>query len=499
MVKYRIRSDFVDPAEPTDFEAFMVFSGTTFLFLFLPLLLLLYFCGKSIRWRNAVLLIFSLLFYAWGEPVWVFGMIVITLINYALALMIRRTREPLLRKLLLALAVIVSLSLLFWFKYSTFLYNTFTALFGSASRMEAKHLPIGISFYTFQVLTYTVDVYRKKAKPQTNPFRALLYISCFPQLIAGPIVQYSDVAAQLSERQTKPTDFLRGMQRFILGLAKKILLANICGKMLSETTLAGTGAPLSFLGAWTSAILFSMQLYFDFSAYSDMAIGLGRVFGFRYKENFDHPYLSGSITEFWRRWHISLGSFFRDYVYIPLGGNRRGTARTILNLAIVWTLTGLWHGASWNFALWGVFYFVLLVLERFVFRDALDRFPRWIRHVFTLLLVVIGWVIFYYTDFAAMGSHLLAMIGISNVNGLRVTALWDANLLTVWKRYTVLPLLMAFLCLPVKDWLSARFQRTKRLAFWGELLGALALSAMFVLSLIFLIGESYNPFIYFRF
>ena len=477
----------------------MVFSGTTFLFLFLPLLLLLYFCGKSIRWRNAVLLIFSLLFYAWGEPIWVLGMIVITLINWFLALVIRRNRVPIQRKLLLALAVIVSLSLLFWFKYSSFLFNTAAALFGSATRLSSKHLPIGISFYTFQVLTYTVDVYRKKAKPQKNPFWALLYISCFPQLIAGPIVQYADVAGELMERQTKPTDFLRGMQRFALGLGKKILLANLCGEMLEATTLAGTGAALSFFGAWTSALLYSMQLYFDFSAYSDMAIGLGRIFGFHYKENFDHPYISGSITEFWRRWHMSLSGFFRDYVYIPLGGNRKGTGRTILNLAIVWTLTGLWHGASWNFAVWGVFYFVLLVLERFVLKGALNRIPAWIRHTFTLLLVMTGWVIFYYTDFSAMLSHLLAMIGISNVDGIHRAALIDGNLLTVLKRYTVLPLLMMFFCLPVKDWLSGFFSKTPRRAVLGEVLGAVTLTALFVVSLIFLLGQTYNPFIYFRF
>lgn len=477
----------------------MVFSGTTFLFLFLPLLLLLYFCGRSIRWHNAILLIFSLLFYAWGEPVWVLGMIVVTLINWWLALMLQKVDDALTRKLLLTLAVIISLSLLFWFKYASFLFNTAAALFGSAVRMEAKHLPIGISFYTFQVLTYTVDVYRKKAAPQTNPLRALLYISCFPQLIAGPIVQYSDVAAELNERVTGSADFVSGMQRFVLGLAKKILLANICGEMLNATTLAGTGAELSFFGAWVSALLYSMQLYFDFSAYSDMAIGLGRVFGFHYKENFDHPYLAESITGFWRRWHMSLSGFFRDYVYIPLGGNRRGTARTILNLAIVWTLTGLWHGASWNFALWGVFYFVLLVTERFVLKKALDRIPVWLRRILTLMLVAIGWVIFYYTDFSAMLSHLAAMFGISGVNGLHRAPLWDDKLIVMLKRYTVLPLIMMFLCLPVKDWLSRFFRKTGRRAVWGGILGTATLSVLLVLSLIFLLGQTYNPFIYFRF
>ena len=472
----------------------MVFSSTTFLFLFLPALLLLYFCRRDIRWRNGVLLLFSLIFYSFGEPVWVLGMIGVTLINYFVALRIHRTKKKRPRKLLLAAGVICSLALLVYFKYSSFFLNTVYALLGFDRVAPERHLPIGISFYTFQVLTYTVDVYRKKAKPQTNPLRTLLYISCFPQLIAGPIVQYTDVAEALSQRKTTPTDFFRGMQRFVLGLGKKVLLANLCGEMLEATALGGTGAPLSLLGSWLSAALYTMQLYFDFSAYSDMAIGLGRVFGFAYKENFDHPYLSASITEFWRRWHISLSSFFRDYVYIPLGGNRRGTGRTILNLAIVWSLTGLWHGASWNFVLWGVYYFALLVLERFVLEGALNRVPVALRHILTLLLVTVGWVIFYYTDFAAMTEHLKALIGLGG------GGLVDEKLLAVLKQYTALPLIMALCCLPLQRWLKGLFSRgQKGLSLWGEVLGAAALTGIFLLSLLFLMGQTYNPFIYFRF
>ena len=472
----------------------MVFSSTTFLFLFLPALLLLYFCRKGIRWRNGVLLVFSLIFYGFGEPVWVLGMIGVTLINWFVALRIYHTKRRRTRKLLLAVGVVVSLLLLVYFKYSSFLINTVYGIFGVAKVAPDRHLPIGISFYTFQVLTYTVDVYRRKAKPQTSPFRTLLYISCFPQLIAGPIVQYADVAEALADRKTTPTDFYRGLQRFVLGLGKKVLLANLCGEMLEMTALGGTGAQLSLLGSWLSAILYTMQLYFDFSAYSDMAIGLGRIFGFTSKENFDHPYLSASVTEFWRRWHMSLSAFFRDYVYIPLGGNRRGTGRTILNLGIVWSLTGLWHGASWNFVLWGVYYFLLLVLERFVLERALNRIPAFLRHILTLLLVIVGWVIFYYTDFPAMTEHLKALIGLGG-GGLA-----DPKLLGVLKKYTVLPLIMAVCCLPLQAWLKRLFSPSgKGVSTLGEILGAVALTAIFLLSILFLMGQTYNPFIYFRF
>ncbi len=480
--------------------------------MFLPALLLLYFCGRDLRWRNAILLIFSLFFYAWGEPVWIFGMIAVTLVNWALALLIRKTKNKLHRRLLLALSVIVSLSLLFWFKYSSFLFNTFAALFGSAARVPSKHLPVGISFYTFQVLTYTVDVYRKKARPQKNPLYTLLYISCFPQLIAGPIVQYADVAEALTDRKTSATDFLRGMQRIVLGLAKKILIADVCYRMLLDLLTISAG-PQSFMSAWTMALLFSLRLYFDFSAYSDIAIGLGRIFGFHYMENFDHPYISKSIVEFWRRWHISLSRFFRDYVYIPLGGNRKGVARTILNLTVVWVLTGLWHGANWNFVLWGVYYLVLLLLERFVLKDALLKIPAWIRHIGSLILIAVGWVIFAYDgvpiadkqlvlytpDFAALGKHMLALIGLSGTNGLHFLPFADKSFLLIAKRYTVLPVLFMVCCLPLKDWFGRFFAKNERRAFWGELLGALVLTALFVVSVIFLIRQSSVPNIYYNF
>jgi len=466
----------------------MVFSSLTFLLLFLPLLYLLYFARTSVKWRNGVLLAMSLLFYGWGEPVWILAMLLSTAVNFFCARAIVRREEGAARKLILALGVIASLSFLVYFKYAAFLCNSVAALLSLSWRTEAPRLPIGISFYTFQILTYTVDVYRGKAPAQKSPLRLLLYISCFPQLIAGPIVQYGDVESQLGERSVSPDDFTEGMERFIKGLAKKVLLANVCGAALEELTLAGTGAPLSLLGAWLAAFLYTLQIYFDFSAYSDMAIGLGKTLGFTYKENFDFPYASHSVTEFWRRWHISLGSFFRDYVYIPLGGNRRGTARTVLNLLIVWGLTGLWHGAAWNFVLWGLYFGVLLILERFVFKTILEKTPGAIRWLLTFVIAVIGWVIFYYTDLPALRQHLCALFGVG------VSGLSDAAAAAVVRKYTVYPLVAWLLSLPVVPAVAAKLSPRLRSAL------ALVLSvALLGASLLFLVGQSYNPFIYFRF
>ena len=478
----------------------MVFSSLTFLLLFLPVLLGLYFLGRSWRWRNGVLIAASLFFYGWGEPVWILAMLFSTAVNYLCAKKLDGVSAPKRRKLWLALGVVMSVAFLFYFKYAAFFANTAAAVLGLPGRRSAPRLPIGISFYTFQILTYTVDVYRKKAPVQRSFWRLLLYVSCFPQLIAGPIVQYADVEPQLAERSVAPEDFTAGMRRFITGLAKKVLLANICGAALSETVQAGTGAELSVLGAWLGAFLYMLQIYFDFSAYSDMAIGLGRILGFTYKENFRWPYASRTVTEFWRRWHISLGSFFRDYVYIPLGGNRRGAGRTALNMAIVWALTGLWHGASWNFVVWGLYYGALLMLERFVFPKVLDRLPGGARWALTQLLVLAGWVIFYYEDLAAVGQHLLAMLGLAaGDGGLHAAALTDEAALRVLRRYTVYPLLAWILSLPAIPALRERLERSTR----GERLlhagGAVLSAGLLALSLIFLIGQSYNPFIYFRF
>ena len=462
----------------------------TFLLIFLPILYLLYYPVKNAKWRNGVLVTFSLLFYGWGEPVWILAMLFSTLVNYVCARRICALPEGGRRKICLTLGVITSVIFLFWFKYAAFLFNAFAALAGMERRMDPLGLPIGISFYTFQILTYTVDVYRGKAPVLKNPLKLLLYISCFPQLIAGPIVQYADVADQLDERRISPDDFSFGVQRFSVGLAKKVLLANICGGAMEELTLAGEGT-MSLAGAWLAAFLYMLQIYYDFSAYSDMAIGLGRTLGFTYKENFNFPYVSTSITEFWRRWHISLGSFFRDYVYIPLGGNRRGNVRTAFNMLVVWTLTGFWHGASWNFLLWGAYYGVLLLLERFVLKSFLEKTPRLFRWILTLFLVILGWVLFYYEDMACVMEHLGAMFGAEG------TPLMDELTLAVLGKYTVLPLLAFVLSLPVvpklKDFLSGRIPGI------FPIIQSITAASLLAASVVFLVGQTYNPFIYFRF
>ena len=333
----------------------MVFSSLSFLLYFFPIVLLLYFIRKDIKWKNGVLLMASLFFYAWGEPIWITAMLVSTAVNYFAARMIAKNRKrPKARRMWMILGVSISAVFLFVFKYAAFIVNSTLGLISPALRIPVLDLPIGISFYTFQVITYTVDVYRKKQKVQKSFPRLLLYVCCFPQLIAGPIVQYNDIASQLTNRTTTPDGFSQGFERFIIGLGKKVIFANICGAALTKMSLAGGGAALSVAGAWYAAFLYTLQIYFDFSGYSDMAIGMGRVFGFQYLENFDYPYISKGVSEFWRRWHMSLGKFFREYVYIPLGGNRCSRARQMFNLLVVWTLTGLWHGADVNFVLWGL-------------------------------------------------------------------------------------------------------------------------------------------------
>ena len=464
----------------------MVFSGLTFLLLFLPALLVLYFLSRDLRWRNGVLVVFSLIFYAWGEPVMVLLLIGTTLFNYLVARAMDRTHSAAGKRLCLILGVVGSLAGLLYFKYAGFFLTTLADLFGFRLSFEAPRLPIGISFYTFQILTYTVDVYRGKVPVQKSFVRLLLYVSCFPQLIAGPIVQYADVAAALEERTTTTDDFIDGMSRFLLGLGKKVLLANICGSFLLDVLPAGT-APQSVGGAWLSAFLYALQLYFDFSAYSDMAIGLGRVLGFTYKENFLHPYCSASPTDFWRRWHVSLGSFFRDYVYIPLGGSRRGKGRRMLNLLIVWALTGLWHGAAWNFVIWGLYWFVLLVIDKDLSK-LWDRVPKVLRWLFTLLAAVVGWTIFYYTDMTALWAHLSALVG----GGLP----WlDTTTTSALRRYALFLPAACVAALPIAPKLMQAAETRPWLAFLGTALAV----AVGLLSVLFLVRQSYNPFIYFRF
>jgi alginate O-acetyltransferase complex protein AlgI len=474
----------------------MVFSSLTFLLIFLPATLAVYFACRSVRFRNVVLLIASLVFYAWGEPVYVFVMAFVTLAVYAGALAFGAVKSPALKKLFLILSLILSLGALFYFKYVAFFADQLLPVFGVSVTMPAPRLPIGISFFTFQAISYVVDAYRKRVRIQRNYALLLLYVACFPQLIAGPIVEYADIEYELTARQTTLDDFSGGMRRFALGLCKKVLIANILGEML--TALPAANASVS--AAWLTSGIFALQIYFDFSAYSDMAIGLGRVLGFRYQENFNYPYISRSVSEFWRRWHISLGRFFREYVYFPLGGSRKGSNRTTFNLLLVWSLTGLWHGASWNFVLWGFYYGILIALEHGALKRAVKKTPRVLGIFFTLIAVLFGWALFYQTDLSLCLSQVLTMLGLSNAGGaLGFAALIDDTTILALRTYTFLPLIAAVLSLPILPLLERAMSHRLRLQRTAHLLSTLLLSAGVVLSIMNLVADSYNPFLYFRF
>jgi len=468
----------------------MVFSSMTFLPLFLPLVILPYFLVRSLRAKNAILLAFSLLFYAWGEPKWILVMLLTVTVNYIAGLLIDRAKTEGARRLWMIVGVAVSLAFLVFFKYTRFFADTLLALFSYQLPFTSPALPIGISFYTFQVLTYTVDVYRRKVGVQKSYTDLLLYVSFFPQLIAGPIVNYTDIAASLSARKHTKRGVYEGMMRFFIGLAKKVLLANTCGVIVESL-----GAnPLSVAGAWLMIFAYALQIYFDFSGYSDMAIGIGRVFGFRFLENFNYPYISKSVTEFWRRWHISLGSFFREYVYIPLGGNRVSVWKHIRNIAIVWFLTGFWHGAAWNFILWGLYYGMLLLIEKFLLGRIKDKLPAFINIAVTLLLVLIGWVFFYYEDLSLCMLHLSTMFGFSGAAAIDPAA-------TYYFKYNLVILVAAVLaCLPWKAIFGKLPEKLQNVfAFIAPYTKPVAATLLLLLSVGMMITQSYNPFLYFRF
>lgn len=466
----------------------MVFSSTIFLCVYLPLVLLGYYiCPK--KGRNLFLLIASLVFYAWGEPKYVFLMIFSILVNYIFGRLMDKHRENKKRlKLMLVLSVVIDIGLLSVFKYTDFIITNVNAIFGANFDLLNIALPIGISFYTFQAMSYTIDVYRNDVRVQKNLIDFGMYITMFPQLIAGPIVRYADVQDQLAERSVTTVDFSEGVMRFVVGLGKKVLLANQMGAVWSE--IYALGGDVSALMAWTGAIAYTFQIYFDFSGYSDMAIGLGRMFGFKFPENFRYPYQSVSITDFWRRWHITLSTWFKEYLYIPLGGNRRGLTRQALNLLIVWSLTGFWHGAGWNFVLWGLYYFVILFIEKLFLLKALDKLPKFFRHVYALLLIIIGWVIFASDDVSVLLPFLGSMFGANGaIGGMDVyTLLTKAALLVIC--------CVASTELPKKLFLSAAGAMNEKAAFTLKSVLTIALLA---LSMILLIGDSYNPFLYFRF
>ncbi len=465
----------------------MVFSSLVFLFLYLPVVLLVYYLVPA-RFRNIWLFVVNLVFYGWGEPKFVFLMLFTTVANWLFGLGIGKYREtrPHWAKRLLIGSIVLDLGLLAFFKYAGLISGTLDMLPFLHIPTLSIALPIGISFYTFQIMSYTIDLYRGQADTQRNMISFGTYVFLFPQLIAGPIVRYKDVMGQLDHRTETWERFRKGVCLFCIGLAKKVLIANQMG--LLWDSLQATSSP-GLAGSWVGIIAFTFQIYFDFSGYSDMARGLGNMLGFEFMKNFDYPYLAQSITDFWRRWHISLSTWFRDYVYIPLGGNRKGVRRQILNLLIVWFLTGLWHGANYNFILWGLYYGVLLILEKFVLQRFLDKWPHWLRHIYALLFIVLGWAIFYFEDMGQLGSFFLALFG-----GQGIASGEETVMLIL--RYLPLLVVAAVASTPLAakgmQWLRTHRPSTQ----WVS--GALCLLSL-VLCTCSLVDQSYNPFLYFRF
>ena len=468
----------------------MVFANLIFIYIFLPLNLLLYFSTKNKAFRNSILVVFSLFFYAWGEPVWVSLLLFSAVIDYCHGRIIEKHPGQWQAKAAVASSLILNLGLLGIFKYSGFLVENINALLGIGLPVPAFALPIGISFYTFQTISYTVDVYRGEVQAQHSFGKFLMYVCSYHQLVAGPIVRYSDIAKEIEDRHTTVQDFSEGVTKFCIGLAKKVMIANVAGQMV-KLYLDGDVSQLSVAGAWFGVLMYSIQLYYDFSGYSDMAIGLGRIFGFHYPINFNYPYISKSVTEFWRRWHMTLGSFFRDYVYIPLGGNRR---HQWLNIAVVWFLTGLWHGASWNFILWGVYYGVLLVIEKVFLLKVLKKIPAVFGHCYALLAAVVGWAIFYVTDMNRLGALLSTMFGLSGA------ALTDLQL-TITVQNNMFWLLAAVIfCIPITQWIKGKVQSLseQKQALCHSFAAVMNIAILFLCTAL-LVGQSYNPFLYFRF
>ena len=478
----------------------MVFSSNEFLFLYLPLSLILYF-WTPIKWRNAVLFLVSLVFYGWEKPIYLLIMLFVIVINYAFGYLIDSAGEnEEKRKRTLIFGVIINVSILGFFKYADFLLeNVGRISFLSFIEPIGISLPIGISFYIFQSMSYIIDVYRKNSLAQKKFANFGAYVSMFPQLIAGPIVRYSDVDRELSKREYSLSQSADGARRFVIGLSKKVLLADTAGAMWEQIKDIPKNEA-SVLILWLGIIFYTFQIYFDFSGYSDMAIGLGKILGFHFPENFNYPYISKSITGFWRRWHITLSTWFKEYVYIPLGGNRRGTSRLVLNLLIVWFLTGLWHGASWNFVIWGLYYFALLVIEKLFLSKWLEKLPSVISHIYALFFIVIGWLIFYFKSdfggFAALSSYFCGMFGISDlpfVNG---------EFGYTFVRNFLLIVILCFACTPYPKKFFWKIKNritneNKKLAF--TMVFDAVLVVLFALCIAYISSSAYRPNIYYEF
>ena len=464
-------------------EGLMLFSSLTFLLAFLPLVLVLYYINNNRVYRNIILLISSLIFYSWGEPRTIIIMIITIIVNYVMAIMIEENEKY--RKLLFIVTCIFNIGILFFFKYFNFFVNDVLMLKNVTLNII---LPIGISFYTFQILSYVIDVYKKEVVAQRSIINLGAYVTMFPQLIAGPIVRYQTIAKELTERKEHVDDIAEGLRRFIIGLGKKIIIANQMAIIADKVYLSIPLHDLNTMFAWIGTIAFALQIYYDFSGYSDMAIGLGKMFGFHFVENFNYPYIATSITDFWRRWHISLSSWFRDYVYIPLGGSRCSKARWMLNIMIVWSLTGLWHGASYNFILWGLYYGVLLMMEKLFFKKYLDKL-RGINYIITMLIVLVGWVFF---NSSSVDQIIYMIRNLFGFNGSFSLILLNNQGILYLLPYMLIAII------GMGPWINQLFIKIRNNTI-GFTIYDIYLVVILVVCLIFLINNSYNPFIYFRF
>lgn len=464
----------------------MVFASLIFIFLFLPLSLTLYFASGNKSYRNWMLVIFSMFFYAWGEPFWIIVLIVSASVDFINAILMERYRQH--AKAFLIGSLAVNLGLLGIFKYGGFIVENINAVLGINFPVPEFALPIGISFYTFQTMSYVIDVYRGEVKAQQSYLRFLMYVSLYHQLVAGPIVRYAHVEQEINNRSVSGSEMSRGFIRFCFGLFKKVYFANIAGELVAQFLDIPAG-DMTTGGSWYGLLMFALQIYFDFSGYSDMAIGLGWMYGFHYHENFNYPYTATSATDFWRKWHISLGSFFRDYLYIPLGGNKKNVTR---NLFIVWFLTGLWHGASWNFIMWGLYFGLLIWIERAFLLKVLEKIPRVISHVYLLFIALVGWAIFYFTDLKALGSFFKVLFGNSDNES------WNMSLVESMKGHAWWLAAALVICMPVFGWTSSFMEKklSVKTHFW-----VLAVTAfvLFLVSVALLVGKTFNPFLYFRF
>ncbi len=468
----------------------MVFSSLTFLFYFLPAMIVIYFLAPN-KWKNLVMIIASFVFYAWGEIRFIPIMFLLSIEDFVCAKLMEKHRgNKKKRRFYMIISVCSNLGVLIFFKYSNFFLDGIFGLFGSESPFAKIILPIGVSFNTFQSISYAIDVYRGTRHCEKRYYNYLAYTTLFPQIIAGPIVRYVTVEKDLDDHQITKNSFSLGMRRFIIGLGKKVLIANNVGLIWNDVSLGITGEP-SVLLAWIGIFAYTFQIYFDFSGYSDMAIGLAKIFGLSFDENFNYPYISKSITEFWRRWHITLGTWFRDYVYIPLGGNRGSKFKHLRNILIVWVLTGFWHGASWNFVIWGLYFACILIAEKYFLLNILDKTPQFLRSLYTLFLIIIGWVIFYFEDLNSVKIYLLRMFGLTNVPFVNNQALYYLL------NYIVIFVIAAYFSTPHFKRILDKTEKSKKQ--YVHVIASVAYVLVFLGCVSYLVDSTYNPFLYFRF